>query len=131
LHVEKQKAAVINYFYEHNCGDFILFKYKPDHQRPDKTMTDGTSASEPLIQEYTSMVSTYVEYYGHTIPFREVVEDALIYDASDTKVHDYTVAMGFTELACKMQPKQKHVDMIDIGDLIPTFDPSGNAIRYN
>jgi len=130
LHVEKQKAAIINYFYEHNCGDFILHKYQPDHQKPTGSPVDGTSSSEPLIQEYTSAVATYIEYFGHTIPFREVLEDTLIFDASDTKVHDYTVAMGFTELACKMRPKQKVIETVDIGELMPIWDSFGN-LREN
>jgi len=130
IHVEKQMGgACINYFHEHGCGDFILNKYKPEFEKPDKTPTDGSSASSGLIQEYTSAYATYIEYFGHTIPFREQAEDALIFDASDPRVHDDTVAAGFTELACKMKPKVKEKPTLDLDDFFPRFDAWGNRVN--
>jgi hypothetical protein len=129
LHVENQKYAIINYFHARGYGDFILNKYKPEHAKLERTPTDGTPASQPIIQEYTSELSHWIEYFGHTFPFREAYEDCLRFKPSNTKEHDYTVGMGFTELACKMKPKINTQERKDIGTFMPRYDRFGNIVR--
>jgi hypothetical protein len=130
VNVEKQMGALImSYFHEHGCGDFILHKYKPEFEKKDRNPTDGTAASTTAIQEYTGENAYYIDYFGHTIPFKELITDALVYDASNTQEHDYTVAMGWTELACKMKPKVVDKPVQKITDFLPTFDQYGNALN--
>jgi len=105
IHVESQKYSIINYFHNRGYGEFILNKYKPENTRPDKAPQDGTAASQPIIQEYTTALESWIHNYGHTQSFRELIEDNLIFKPTETKVHDYTVAMGFTELAAKIKPR--------------------------
>ena len=89
-------------------------------------MTEGTAASQPIIQQYTSLMATYIEYFGHTIPFPELLEDLLIFDPNKTKEHDYTVSMGFTELACLKRVKAAP-DLIDLEDIMTIFGNEGNT----
>lgn len=127
VNIEKQMGAlIIGYLHNANCGDFVMGKYKPEHERPDKVQTDGTAASTSTIQEYTGEYATYIDYFGHTVPFREQIEDALIFNAANTTEHDYTVAAGWTEMANKMKPKHKDVPPKEISDFMPTFDRFGN-----
>lgn len=114
IHVESQKYSIINYFHARGYGEFVLNKYKPDFKLPEKTQVDGTAASQPIIQEYTTELESWIDNFGHTQSFRELIEDNLVFDPTQTKVHDYTVAMGFTELAAKIKQKPASLPMKDI-----------------
>lgn len=123
VNVEKQMGAlIIGYFHEHGCGNFIFGKHKPAHEKQEKNVTDGTAASTTSIQEYTGELAWYFDYFGHIVPFRELVEDALIYDAANTTEHDYTVAAGWTEMAEKMKPKVKAHVFREISDFFPRYN---------
>jgi hypothetical protein len=131
LHVENQKPGVIRFFKTHNCGDFLLNKYQPTDDIVTRRIAgeDGTPASTSTISEYTGDISTYISYFGHTIPFRDLIEDLLLFKPHKTREHDYTVGMGFTELACRMKPKIKERTFMDIAKLIPMTDEYGNALN--
>ena len=130
LHVENQKYAIINYFHARGYGGFIENKYRPLHERierPDKQM-DGTASSRSLIQQYTSLIARQKEYFCHLNPFREVLEDNLIFNPNDTKIHDYTVAEGFAELQCEMTGVKAPEPLRDITDFFHTFDRRGRIL---
>jgi hypothetical protein len=130
VHVESQKPGVMNYLYNNNCGDFVLGKYTPE-SAPEKRSTtevDGTPASGLTIGEYTDALATYVEYFGHTIPFPELLEDLLLFKPKKTTEFDYAVGAGFTELACKIKPKKVQVPVVDIHDFMPGYDDDGNVV---
>ena len=128
IHVEKQKSAIINYFHQRGYGAFIMGKVQSQAEKMNQAsiMTEGTAASQPIIQQYTSLMATYIEYFGHTIPFPELLEDLLIFDPNKTKEHDYTVSMGFTELACLKRVKAAP-DLIDLEDIMTIFGNEGNT----
>lgn len=131
VHVESQKYSVINYFNDHNCGAFIMNKYEPEWlKNKTRLSTEGTPASQTIIQDYTSLLATYVEYFAHCgIPFVDVIEDLLLFNPRKTTEYDYAVAMGFTELACKIQPKQKPKTFMDISLMLPMTDMNGNPLN--
>lgn len=129
LHVESQKPGVIRYFQMFNCHDFILNKYVPVETRSRVLSDDGTAASQPVIQDYTGLISTYIEYFGHQLPFRELIEDLLLFNPRNTKEHDYSVAMGFTEMACLVKPKEKPRQPIDLSTMLPMVDQFGNPLN--
>ncbi|HTJ52611.1 MAG TPA: hypothetical protein VL443_24315 [Cyclobacteriaceae bacterium] len=129
LHPESQKPGIINYFYEQGCGEFILNKYVAESGYKRNTTMDGTPASQPIIQEYTGALATYVEYFGHTIPFIDLVIDLLEFTPKKTTEYDYSVAAGFTELGGKIQPKTYTQPMVDIHDFMPGFDEYGNVVN--
>lgn len=122
LHVENQKYAIINYFHHRGYAAFIMHKYKPEHQKPDRVALDGTPSSQPLIQNYTSLVAYQKEYFCHLMPFREILEDNLVFNPMDTKVHDYTVAEGFCEMACEMKSQIASAEVKDITEYFHTFN---------
>lgn len=116
LHVEQQKPGVINWFRDANCSAFIMNRHIPVASKRVNPYDEGTPASPMMIQEYTAALSTYVEYFGHTIPFRELVEDLLLFNPKKTTEFDYAVSMGFCELAVNMKPKVKQVSLKDISE---------------
>jgi hypothetical protein len=128
LHPESQKPGIINYFYEQGCGDFILSKYIPESGYRKNVYADGTPASQITIQEYTGAIATYVEYWGHTIPFIELIEDLLSFNPKKTTEFDYSVACGFTELGMRIQPKTFTMPLVDIFDIMPGYDDDGNVV---
>lgn len=129
LHVESQKPGVIRYFQANNCHDFLLNKYVPTETRSRTISDEGTAASQSVIQDYTGLLATYVEYFAHQLPFREVIEDLLLFNPRNTKEHDYSVAMGFTEMACLIKPKQKPKVYVDIKELLPMMDEYGAPLN--
>ena len=131
LHIENQKPGTIRYFYEHGCGDFILNKYVPleASMRVRSAIDDGTAASTTIIQEYTGELSTYIEYFGHTIPFRELIEDLLLFNPRKTTEYDYSVAAGFCELACKIKPKTQPKPLFDLEEVMLQYDRWGRIVN--
>jgi hypothetical protein len=127
LHPESQKPGVINHFYLNGCEDFILSKYTPEGSGR-RGQTDGTPASGMSIQEYTSLIASYVEHFGHTIPFPDLIDDLLQFNPKKTTEYDYSVAMGFTELGERIRPKTVSLPMMDIHDIMPGFDEYGNVV---
>ncbi len=128
MHAENQKNSIINYFNERGYRRFVM-------KRPEATITskgqlksEGTPASTPIIQQYTDLLQTYVEYFGHTIPFLEVVEDLIRFDPNNTQFFDYAVSMGFTELGCLVKFTEEKTTLT-IEDLLPVFDQYGNFVR--
>ena len=130
INVERQKNSIINYFHERGYGHFIHMKYKPvseqiRSQNSKQQIIQGTDASRPTIDTYTTKLDTYIEYFGHTIPFIEQVDDYLIFDPHNTKDHDYSVASGYTELADDIRVK-KEKKIINLDEFMNTWDNSGN-----
>lgn len=128
LHPESQKPGIINYFYDQGCGDFILSKYVAENGYRKNVTMDGTPASQIIIQEYTGSIATYIEYFGHTIPFIDLVEDLMTFNPKKTTEFDYSVAMGFTELGAKITPKTYTLPPVDIHDFMPGYDQYGNVV---
>lgn len=128
LHCESQKPGVMNYLHDNDCEDFILNKYIPEGGGRRNVYTEGTAANPMIIGEYTGALATYVEYFGHTIPFIDLIEDLLVFNPKKTTEYDYSVAAGFTELGVKIQPKKVVVPLVDINDFMPSFDEHGRVV---
>lgn len=130
VHIESSKPGAINWLILANCKDFLWQKYVPDSKtvKP-QDITEGTPASKMITGEYTDAISTDVEYFGHTYPFLEVVEDDLQFDPLKTTEFDFTVAQGQLELACKMKEKKPQLPTADVGEYFHTFDRRGNVLN--
>jgi hypothetical protein len=132
LHVEAQKAAIIGYFHSRGYGNFIMGRIQdPSREQTyfnEDALPEGTHASSHIIELYHSLNMTYIEYFGHTIPFKELIEDLLLFNPKKTKEHDYTVALGFTLMAgIRNTPKKQEI--FDLKDVMRTFDNSGAISR--
>lgn len=119
VHIEQQKGSVINYFYEKNCGDFVMAKYTALNEEPSDS--DGTASTPRIIEEYVNALDTYITNYGHTVWFKEQLECHLIFDPNDPTPSDYTVAAGFCELACKMRPRTPKSEYKEVTDFMPVY----------
>lgn len=129
MNVESAKPGVINYFYLNGCGDFIKNKYIPEASNKMDQGEAGTPANAQTINEYTECLMTDIEYFGHMEPFVEFVNDHLIFDPANTRVHDYSVSKGWCLLGEKIRPKTVQLPTLDLETIMPTFDRYGNVVR--
>lgn len=131
LQVESQWPGILNWFSNAGCSEFTWLKYVRASDKPTKgdLVTHGTPASKGLTQEFTGLLATDVEYFGHTYPFIEMVEDLRIFNPLNTKPHDYSMAMGNTEIACQMRPKVAPAPVVKITDYFRTHRLPHKAIN--
>ena len=114
MNVESAKPGIINYFYQHGCGDFIKNKYIPEASNKVDQGDAGTPANAQTINEYTECLMTDIEYFGHMEPFVEFINDHLVFDPGNTKVHDYTVSKGWCRLGEKIRPKTVQLPKLEL-----------------
>ncbi len=130
VQVEDQKPGLKNWFYLNNCEGFLQQKYVPISDTKKKNpYTEGTPASTLSINEYTDALAYDIEYFGHNECFKELLEDLLLFNPKKTTEYDYSVAAGWTELACKIRQRMEVKKLIDIKDLMPMFDESGMPVN--
>lgn len=129
MSVESQKNSIINYFHHRGYGAFVMPKYRPDHAKPDKEKIDGTATSPGLIQQITSLIAHQKEYFCHLEPFREVLEDNLLFDPNNTKPHDYTMGEGFAELGSESKYSPTVAPIRDIHEYLPGFNRRGIIVK--
>lgn len=129
ISVENSKPGIINYFILNNCQDFIKQKYVPEAANKDGYQGEGTPATTGIINEYTECLMSDIEYFGHMDPFVDFINDELLFDPANTKVHDYTVSKGFCCLGEKIRPKQVQRPMLDVLDIMPSFRNGKLVVR--
>ncbi len=126
---ETNKPGLKNYLAQRGYGAFL--KYRPKETWTTNTgaqNTAGVNSSEPIIQQYLLLIKSYVNNYGHLIPFPRLVKDLLDFRRSKIRVHDPTVAFGFTLMATLGEAKQSSTP-IPIKSLFNTYNNSGNESR--
>jgi hypothetical protein len=120
----------MNWFHLADCEMFLQQQYVSEsNTKRINPYAEGTAASQTSINEYTDAKATHIEWFGHTTVFRELIEDDLVFNPAKTTVHDYSVADGWTHLACKSRPRTKEKPIIDIALLMPIFDEEGNPLN--
>jgi hypothetical protein len=129
MNVESAKPGIINYFFEHGCADFIKNKYIPESNTKVRHIEAGTPANSQTINEYTDALATHIEYFAHTEPFVDLINDYLIFNPAKTKEHDYAVSSGWCELGEKIRPKIESRPMLDVTSIMPVFDKMGRVVR--
>lgn len=127
IHVEKQKAAFIDYARDHGYEEFIQSKFRLDHQKPTSADDFGTHATAEIIDTYIDYVAIDVAYFGHTYCFLEVIHDLLMARRNKLKEHDYLVAKGYVEMSLKMPDNFEDLEYLDLDDILPRFDNSENT----
>lgn len=127
IHLEQQKAAIIDYFKARGYYSFIM-------KRPQSTFTlanqdrqansDGTPASTHTTQYYTGLIAHDVQYFGHAYPFIDLIEQLLKFDPLKTTKYDLAVGYGYTLIAEEARtgpPRAK----IDVTEVFTAYDISG------
>lgn len=119
--VESSKPGQISYLSLNNCMDFSKQKYVPEATNDGTYQGEGTPASPTMINEYTDALGSHIEYYGHREIFVEFIDDYIQFKPENTKVHDYAVCSGWTEIGERVKPKSVPLKLANIEDYLPTF----------
>lgn len=120
--IESNKKSLLNYLKDRGYEEFCMY-------RPRETFTSqgnnqnqmGIFQSDPIIQQWTTLLKSDVTNYGHMYPFIELVEDLLEYRRVNIREHDCTVAWGHTNLATLGEAKVEITEQIDLSTIIPTY----------
>jgi homing endonuclease-like protein len=97
---ETNKQALRRYLIQRGYEFFLKYRPKETWTTDSGSQnTQGAASVEPIIQQYLTMIKSYVNTYGHLIPFKRLVKDLLNFRRSKIREHDATVALGFTLLA--------------------------------
>jgi hypothetical protein len=122
---EINKPGLKNHLVDRGYGDFVKFRPKETWTTTNGSQnTPGVASVEPVIQQYLIQIKSYVNNYGHLIPFKRLVKDLLDFRRSNIRVHDPTVAFGFTLMATLGQPKTA-TRTVDYSGLFNKYSVSG------
>jgi hypothetical protein len=122
---ETNKNGLRNHLVGRGYEKFIKFRPKETWTTMTGAQnTQGLTSSEPVIQQYLVQIKSYVNNYGHLIPFKRLVKDLLEFRRSKIRVHDPTVAFGFTLMATLGDAKQA-TKIVDMSGLFRRYNING------
>lgn len=126
--IESAKPGAINHFILAGCQDFLKQKYVPEAANKNQYQGEGTPANTATINEYTDLLGTMIEYFGHCEIFPEFNDDYLQFNPAKTKEFDYAVSSGWCELGERVRPKVVELPRMELTDILPTYR-NGQRVR--
>ena len=101
INIEATRMGMVTWARENKCLQYFM-------KRPRATLTDikygttkqyGTPATKAIIEQQTDLVAAFVEDYGHTIWFEEMLEQLNNYNDENKTKFDIIASLGMVELA--------------------------------
>lgn len=101
INIEATRVGMLTWARENKCLGYFM-------KRPRATLTDikygtsksyGTPATKTIIEQQTDLIADFVEDYGHTIWFPEMLDQLNSYNDENKTKFDIIAALGMTELA--------------------------------
>lgn len=107
---ESQKPGLFTHFRQRGYGSFVMKRPKYTFQNKDNISleADGIPATSWTKELGTSELVTHVEFHGHRIPFRTLVNDLLEYTPKTSTEHDASMAAMWTLVAAKSMRASQH-----------------------
>lgn len=122
---ENNKVGIINHFRARGYREFIMNRPEATFTKEGESQdTPGMPSSQPMIQQYTSKIASYVQHHGHRIPFIRLIRDLKIFDPKNPRKHDATVAFGFTLIGAENKEEEPAAP-IEIEELFNMYDNRG------
>jgi len=132
--VENNKIGMINWFEEHGYRHFLMARPESTHTQSSKRQkslgipTSGDVVRDGLISNLEKYVWDCCGYdletgEGGTMFFNDLVEDLLLFEASDWQKYDATVAAGLTILATQ-KAVRKSEPIAENFQLVRTYNNS-------
>lgn len=124
--VENNKRGIITHFYNRGYKNFIMNRPRETftNMNSDAQDTPGAPSTKPMIQQYTAKLQTYVEKFGHSIPFVRLIKSLLKFDPNKPTKFDEAVAAGFCLIA-QENAVTKASKPIDGQAFVQYYDNSG------
>lgn len=101
INIEATRMGMVTWARENKCLQYFM-------KRPRATLTDikygttkqyGTPATKAIIEQQTDLIADFVEDYGQTIWFEEMLEQLNNYNDENKTKFDIIAALGMVELA--------------------------------
>ena len=101
INIEATRMGMVTWARENKCLQYFM-------KRPRATLTDikygttkqyGTPATKAIIEQQTDLIADFVEDYGHTIWFEEMLEQLNNYNDENKTKFDIIASLGMVELA--------------------------------
>ena len=131
INIEATRMGMVTWARENKCLQYFM-------KRPRATLTDikygttkqyGTPATKAIIEQQTDLIADFVEDYGHTIWFEEMLEQLNNYNDENKTKFDIIASLGMVELADQelsgRQPTTVEREVEDFQDIGYYFDEKG------
>lgn len=131
INIEATRIGMVTWARENKCLQYFM-------KRPRATLTDikygttkqyGTPATKAIIEQQTDLIADFVEDYGHTIWFEEMLEQLNNYNDENKTKFDIIASLGMVELADQelsgRQPTMIEREIEDFQDIGYYFDEKG------
>lgn len=129
--IENNKNGIINKFIDRGYKEFVMYRPKDTYTSDNNSQhTPGMPGVDPVIQQYLGEIKTYIMQHAHRIPFKRLITDLIRFRRKNIKIHDPTVAFGFTLLSLKGEIKAPRVP-VEISSLLRTYNNEGAESMLN
>lgn len=108
---ENQKIGLMHYFNDRGYGSFLM--WLPERTQP------GIAASPKTHQHIAELTESYINDYYERLYFKDVVQELLEFDISNTTAFDGAMAMGYALIADQVKMIKK--DMTEVKEVKEYF----------
>lgn len=101
VNIEATRVGFLTWAREHKCLSYFMKRPRATlgNIKNGKTNTYGTPATKVIINQQTDLIADFVEDYGHTIWFEEMLDQLKSYNDENKGKFDIIAATGMAELA--------------------------------
>jgi hypothetical protein len=110
---ENQKIGMMHYFNDRGYSNFLM--WLPERTQP------GIAASPKTHQHIAELTESYINEYYEKVYFKDLINDWLEFDISNTTAYDAAMAAGYALIAD--QVKQVRRDMAEVIEVKEYFKP--------
>ena len=101
VNIEATRVGFLTWAKEHKCLRYFMKRPRATlgDIKNGKTNTYGTPATKVIINQQTDLIADFVDDYGHTIWFEDMLDQLKAYNDENKGKFDIIAAMGMSELA--------------------------------
>jgi hypothetical protein len=111
---ENQKVGLMHYFNDRGYGNMLM--WLPERNQP------GVAASPKTHQHIAELTETYVNDYCDKIFFKDVIQELLEFDISNTTAFDGAMALGYALIADQAKVQKQDLSVVrDVTDYFKAY----------
>lgn len=101
VNIEATRVGFLTWAREHKCLRYFMKRPRATlgDIKNGKTNTYGTPATKVIINQQTDLIADFVDDYGHTIWFEDMLDQLKSYNDENKGKFDIIAALGMAELA--------------------------------
>lgn len=124
VNIEATRVGFLTWAREHKCLRYFMKRPRATlgDIKNGKTNTYGTPATKVIINQQTDLIADFVDDYGHTIWFEDMLDQLKGYNDENKGKFDIIAAMGMAELADQELSGRQPIKVEqDEGDIFQDF----------